>query len=140
MKKLTFSLCAMLMSLCLVGCADPTLSDYVEALQEQAPMDAGNGLVVTGVSMANGFVQLDMNYDESDMRLDDAESIEALQMAAEDLKNGYLGDAEMKDMFVACAKENYGFRINLTGAQSGKSATLVEVSSDELKTKFPPAE
>lgn len=103
-------------------------------------MDAGNGLVVTGVSMANGFVQLDMNYDESDMRLDDAESIEALQMAAEELKDGYLGDAEMKDMFVACAKENYGFRINLTGAQSGKSATLVEVSSDELKTKFPPAE
>lgn len=140
MKKLTFSLCVMLMSLCFVGCADPSLSDYVEAMQENVPMDSGKGCVVTGVSLANACLQLDMNYDESELRLDDAESLEALQMVAEELKDGYLGNAEMKDLFVACAKENYGFRIVITGAQSGKSATMVEVPSEELKAKFPPAE
>lgn len=126
------------MAVMFVGCADLTLNDYVEGFKGKMPQDLGSGLTMTDVSIVDDFVQVDATSDESEVDLASPMIGMVLPALSEPLKSLFLDDADMKDFMQACSDEGKGFRMMVTGAKSGKTVTLFEVSPEEMNNKFPP--
>lgn len=121
-----------------VSCADPSLNDYIEGFKGEMPQDIGGGLAMTDVSIVDDYVQIDATSDESDLDLSNEMIGSFLPAIAEPLKTEFLEGTDMKDFMQACSDEGKGFRMMLTGAKSGKTITMFEVTPEELNTKFPP--
>ena len=120
-----------------VSCSDPSLNDYVEALKGRMPEDMGGGLSMTDVGIVDDYVQIDATSDETELDLSNPMVGMVLPAVAEPLKAEFL-EGDMKDFMQACSDEGKGFRMMLTGAKSGKTITMFEVTPEELNTKFPP--
>ena len=123
-----------------VSCSDPTLSDIVGKFQSDLPQDLGGGLSLDKVSLNEECLQFELVSDESQFRFDDELAQVFMPAVAEALKEGFLNDGDMKDVYSACAKENRGFRAIIKGAQSSENFNLVDLSAEELKAKYPPTE
>ena len=93
---------------------------------------------MTDVSIVDDYVQIDATSDESDLDLSNEMIGSFLPAIAEPLKTEFLEGTDMKDFMQACSDEGKGFRMMLTGAKSGKTITMFEVTPEELNTKFPP--
>jgi hypothetical protein len=138
MKRLSFvSLFLLLFTAVFVSCADPSLNDYIEGLKGSVPEDMGGGLTMTDVSIVDDYVQIDVTSDETELDLGNPMVGMILPSVAEALKAEYL-EGDMKDFMQLCSDEGKGFRMMLTGAKSGNTATMFEVTPEELNTKFPP--
>lgn len=134
------SLCMLLFAAMFVSCSDPTLSDIVGEFQSNLPQDLGGGLKIDKVSLNEECIEFEFVSDESQFRFDDELAQVFMPAVAEALKEGFLNEEKMKEVYRACAKENRGFRLIMKGAQSGESFTCMDFSAEELKAKYPPTE
>ena len=137
-KKSLFGLFLLLLAVVSVSCSDPSLSDYVNEFKNRMPEDMGGGFVMTDMSIVDDFVQLECTSDESELKLDNPLVKSILPTVAEPVKASFLEGSDMKDFMQACADEGKGFRMVVTGTQSGEKMTMFEVTPDEVKEKFPP--
>ena len=141
MKKIAMmSLILLLSSAVFVSCSDPTINDFVNELKSNLPQDLGEGVVLSDARIVDNLFEMEMTSDESGFKLNDPVASEMLPMISETYRDMFLEDEGMSDIFEACAKEGKGFRIVLKGTQSGESMTMLDVSPEELKAKFPPKE
>ena len=141
MKKISMmSLFLLLFSAVFVSCSEPTINDLVNEIKSMTPKDLGEGMVMTDANIVDNALQTDMTTDESSFMLNDPTAAAILPMMADQFKEKFLGDEDMREVYEMCAKEGMGFRMVIKGTKSGESMTLLDVSPEELKAKFPPKE
>lgn len=132
------SLFLLLFTAVFVSCSDPSLNDYIESFKGEMPQDAGGGITMTDVSIVDNYVQIDATTDETQLDLGNPLVSMVLPSVAETLKSTFLDESDMAGFMQACTNEGKGFRMILKGANSGNTATLFEVTPEELAEKFPP--
>ena len=101
-------------------------------------MNLGDGVVWYNLSLEDDCLQMDFNYTEEAFRLDYPDATEYLAKVGENAKESFMKDKDVMVIIKRCIKENQGFRIVMTGTQSGKSATVLELSPEELKAMYLP--
>lgn len=117
----------------LVSCTEPTLSEYVETFNSECPEDMGDGVVITSAELNQNCLQINMLDQEDILGVDDPEMRQMLPAIAQGMKETFLSNRDMRDVFEKCVEEGYGFRIVLKGSQSKKGVPILEVTKDELK-------
>lgn len=132
------SLFLLLFAAVFVSCSDPSLNEYIESFKSEMPQDLGGGLSMTDMRIVDNYVQVDGTSDETDLDFTNPMIGMILPAVAEPLKAEFLEGSDMKGFMQACSNEGKGFRMLITGAQSGQTITLFEVTPEELAEKFPP--
>lgn len=132
------SLMLLFMAVVLASCSDPSLNDYVEGFKGKMPQELGGGLAMTDVNIVDDFVQIEATSDESELDLANPLLSVVLPAVAETIKSSFMEESDMKDFMQACSDEGKGFRMVVTGTNSGQTVTLFELTPEELNTKFPP--
>lgn len=117
----------------MVSCTELTLSEYVEEFNSECPEDMGDGVVITSAELNQNCLQINMLDQEDILGVDDPEMRKMLPAIAQGMKETFLSNTDMKDIFEKCVEEGYGFRIVLKGPQSQKGVAILQVTKDELK-------
>ena len=115
-----------------------SLDSAVERMKEKLPMEISEGGTLKDIIIKNKYLQIEVEYDEYDLRLDDRRVDSVLGMVREQLKNDVLF-AEVNEeqegwgsIIKMCIKEGKGIRFIMEGSKSGRILTLLEIEAWEL--------
>ena len=121
-----------LMTIGLFSCSSPTLQDVVDKMKKELPKDLGDGTSITKVEIADDFLEITMECDESNFRFDDVMIDLFMPMIQESMKEQVLNEGDGKELKSLCKQENKGVRMKMIGLASGKTIVPLEVPANEL--------
>ena len=118
----------------MVSCFQQSLDSVVERMREKLPAAIAEGQVLKDVVVTGDYLQFEVEYDESDQRLDGSEVDLALALMGDQLKKSVLDDVDEDglEVFKICVKDNKGIRFIMDGLKSKKKLTLLEIDANEL--------
>ena len=134
MKKFVFAFVILTINLLMVSCFQQSLDSVVERMREKLPAAIAEGQVLKDVVVTGDYLQFEVEYDESDQRLDGSEVDLALALMGDQLKKSVLDDVDEDglEVFKICVKDNKGIRFIMDGLKSKKKLTLLEIDANEL--------
>ena len=132
----------LVMSIAFASCnLTPSLQTFVDKLNEDCPKDFGEGMIITKAELTDNHIVMRAEVDEDQSilaiflidEMGDALTKELEEKEFNELKNMFLNDNDLKDLFKQCKKEHKGFKITLTGNKSGKTADFLEITPEEIQ-------
>jgi hypothetical protein len=135
MKRLFLALVAALSILCVSSCnlSEKIIEVTVEQAQASCPMDLGNGLTITGVRYADGYVtyvyQCEEDSFDYDLIMDQNDKMK--EAVVEELRGQAEADKSVKAFLEALKKSGTGliYQYNIPGADAPAE---IQVESVEL--------
>lgn len=131
MKKLITLAAAAVLSLALFSCNnDPeaVLQEMVTAIQSNLPMDLGDGITCTDVTLDDNYLTSYFECDEDSTSMD---SVLVEFSNREECLSELVADPDMAQLLKTIKAANRGYAMTFTGNTSGKTATLT-FEADEL--------
>lgn len=128
-------LLALIVSVGMTACNNQTLESYVKEKQKTLPLEAGDGFTLVGCEIDNGYLVYMMTCDDQDLfeklDVDYAEYVKnrdlVNQMYVEELCN-----AGNSQILTLCKKEGKGIKVLVTSTKSGRTITMIDMSSSEI--------
>lgn len=135
MKRLFLALMAALSILCVSSCnlSEKIIEVTVDQAQASCPMDLGNGLTITGVQYAGGYVTYVYQCEEDSFDYDPImdQNDEMKEAVVEELRGQAEADKSVKAFVEALRKSETGliYQYNIPGADAPAE---IQVEYDEL--------
>jgi len=119
---------AAVFSLSLTSCGDDALSKEIEKLNEELPMDLGEGFSWASVSLKNGVMTFNYTVDESQapgaIEILNAKKAEMSLEMIQQIRQAFSGDESGKEVREIIKKKDIKVKMVFEGTESGQKCVI----------------